>query len=232
MNARDDTTCTVTCAATRQTGAHAEARVNDMASGTTNTVVISTTESKAQTEEAQEPGAVRKSTATSKTAADLPGAPGPLFKYITLFILLPILLAVSWFGCGFNLVTQTDQRPLNDFLLITGRFLYSLPLFCIMLLTLTGQLPTLASILSWKGWVPVSRLTFAAYLIQFVVIDLLAGCQGTSEGCFLVPYGWATSLSMCVVIWLWLFLIVFPALMVAAFLCYILIEKPSMNLRV
>merc|ERR1712083_1019724 len=88
------------------------------------------------------------------------------------------MVACVFFAC---VGTGDDPRrvaakvfpQLNVFLILSSQFLFAVALGWIICRMCSGNLPMLSNLLGSPIWVPFARLSFSAYLLQFIAILFL-----------------------------------------------------------
>lgn len=86
---------------------------------------------------------------------------------------LTLLMLLSWFGCGDGLYLSVTPRhaQLNLALKFAGRTVFGFCIAYLVFMMRVGRLAWLRRALSWPVFVPIARLSYVAYLVQFLVID-------------------------------------------------------------
>ena len=118
-----------------------------------------------------------------------------------------------------------DRRPLlRQALLLGGRQLFGAALAYLVYAMLTGRARLLERALAARAWLPIARLSYAAYLVQFVCIVPLCArfaprvIRAASLGEVLVALGAQTAAALALTFAL-------------ALVGFLFVEKPFMNLR-
>lgn len=151
------------------------------------------------------------------------------YRLVTHALALGLVAVIAYLGAGEHpsryLPGAVDLHPHRDlFLLLFARQLLGLGIAVLLYQTVTGAAPLAGRFLSAAIWVPLARLSYAAYLVEFMVMiplyPLWSRHYATAATLSDLAPAMATNVLVAVV-----------ASFVAALPFFVLVEKPFVNLR-
>jgi peptidoglycan/LPS O-acetylase OafA/YrhL len=158
-----------------------------------------------------------------------PSRPRSPLRHVAHALAIVTVLAIAYLGAGEHpsryLPWHVDHHPYrNLFLLLFARQLLGLGVAVILYATLSGDLRLVNKALSARVWVPFARLSYAAYLVEFVCMIPLYSLW--SRG-----YATAPSFPDLVPVLAANGAVAVVTSFAVAVPFYVLVEKPFVNLR-
>ena len=146
------------------------------------------------------------------------------------FLAAGVVISAFWPKYSFIISTFVEQETntaLRTVGIVCFRHLFALTTAAIILLCLMQRGSIIDAILSWKVWTPLARLTYSAYLLQFLPISIV----GVESHVFndLLNHSFVLA---AVASWMSSVALVLLFTFGLALVMYLIAEKPAMNLRI
>eukprot|EP00736_Rhodelphis_marinus_P006858 Rmarinus@m.3685 len=127
-----------------------------------------------------------------------------------------------WLGDGGGYHGEPYSEVYNLMLILFSRTVLSIAVAYFIVTMSVGQHRTLNAFLSMKVWIPIARLSYSAYLLQYIAADWV-----WDEYKYLNTEDESETLTKTI----WMLLMVFPLINLLAFLSFVLVEMPCMKAR-
>jgi len=137
-----------------------------------------------------------------------------------------LIVGIAFAGNGMNLsrpVALLAPRWVNSLLMVTSQGLFGVAVAWWAYRSCTAQASTVSRVLGAPLWVPLARLSYSAYLLQFLAVAPIQQHWKVFRS--------GASLSLTVLEWMLFTMVTLFAVFTVALVFHLLVEAPSLRLR-
>mmetsp|Transcript_60504 Transcript_60504/g.162314 ORF Transcript_60504/g.162314 Transcript_60504/m.162314 type:complete len:197 (-) Transcript_60504:96-686(-) len=137
-----------------------------------------------------------------------------------------VIVAIAFAGNGMNLsrpVALLAPSWVNSFLIVAAQGLFGIAVAWCAYRACSGQSQFLGGVLSFRMWVPLARLSYSAYLLQFLAISPI---QQNWE-----VFRVGANVNLTVLGWMLFSMVSLASVFAVALVFHLLVEAPCLRLR-